>query len=86
MYAELIGDELRSIRNRYKYSLKNIEEITGIHAQTLCEYENGKVKITVFTLERILKAYNMDLYIFFKIIYENTHNLKLNENLQEKRE
>lgn len=77
MYANLIGDELRSIRNRYKYSLKILENMTGIHAQTLCEYENGKVKITVFTLERILKAYNMDLFIFFKNIYEYTHNSKL---------
>lgn len=76
MYTNLIGNELRVLRNRYNYSLKNMEEITGIHAQTLSEYENNKVKITVFTLERILKAYNIDLFIFFKNIYEYTHNSK----------
>ena len=74
MYSNLIGNELRAIRSRNNLSLKEVEEKTGIYAQTLSEYENNKIKIKVSTLEKILKvAYNTDLYIFFKALYENTH-------------
>lgn len=74
MYSNFIGNELRAIRSRNNLSLKDVEEKTGIYAQTLSEYENNKIKIKVCTLEKILKdAYNTDLYIFFKSIYENTH-------------
>lgn len=76
MYSNLIGNELRAIRNRCNYTLKDVEKITGIHAQTLSEYENSKVRITVSTLEKIVKSYGLDLYIFFKTIYEYTHKNK----------
>ena len=75
MYSEKIGNELRAIRSRHNLSLKDLEGLTGIYAQTLSEYENGKIKIKVSTLEKILlTAYKMDLFIFFRNIYENTHN------------
>jgi len=37
------------------------------------EYENNKINIKVLTLEKILKAYDLNLYIFFKNIYEYSH-------------
>lgn len=77
MINELIGNELRSLRGRFNYTLKDVENKTQIHAQTLCEYENNKRKITVFTLNRILcNAYNQELHIFFKNIYEYSHKAK----------
>lgn len=79
-YSTLIGDELRAIRNRYNMSLKELQEKTGIYAQTLSEYENSKVKIKVCILEKILMSgYNIDLLYFFKTIYENTHTLDISE-------
>lgn len=79
-YSTLIGDELRAIRNRYNMSLKELQEKTGIYAQTLSEYENNKVKIKVCILEKILMSgYNIDLLYFFKTIYENTHTLDISE-------
>lgn len=73
MYSKMVGSELCAIRNRLGLSLKNVEKITGIYAQTLSDYENNKVNIKVTTLEKILLAYKLDLFIFFKSIYENTH-------------
>ena len=74
MYSQKIGNELRAIRGRHNFSLKDVEEKTGIYAQILSAYENDKINIKVCTLEKILTcAYNMDLLIFFRTIYENTH-------------
>lgn len=73
-YSVLIGNELRAIRNRHNMSLKELQDKTGIYAQTLSEYENNKVKIKVCILEKILTyGYGIDLFYFFKAIYENTH-------------
>ncbi len=73
-YSALIGNELRAIRNRHNMSLKELQDKTGIYAQTLSEYENNKVKIKVCILEKILTfGYGIDLFYFFKAIYENTH-------------
>lgn len=73
MNSVLIGNELRALRSRMNLSLKDVEQKTGIYAQKLSIYENGKVNIRVCTLEKILDAYNSNLYIFFKDIYEYTH-------------
>lgn len=79
-YSALIGNELRAIRNRHNMSLKELQDKTGIYAQTLSEYENNKVKIKVCVLEKILiNGYGLDLFYFFKTIYENTHNLEPNK-------
>ncbi len=81
-YSTLIGDELRAIRNRHNMSLKELQQKTGIYAQTLSEYENNKVKIKVCILEKILiSGYGLDLLYFFKTIYENTHNSESNESI-----
>lgn len=73
MYSKMVGPELCANRNRLGLSLKDVEKMTGIYAQTLSDYENNKVNIKVTTLEKILLAYKIDLFIFFKSIYENTH-------------
>ena len=73
MYSNLIGNELRAIRSRLNISLNKAQEMTGIYAQKLSEYENSKVNIKVYTLEKILNAYGLNLYIFFKNVYEYTH-------------
>lgn len=74
MYSEMVGNELRALRSRLNLSLRDAQKITGIFAQKLSDYENSKVKIKVYTLEKILIAYGTNLYIFFKSIYEYTHN------------
>ncbi len=73
MNSILIGNELRAVRSRLNLSLREAEKITGIRAQKLSVYENGKVNIKVCTLEKILNSYGSSLYIFFKDIYEYTH-------------
>ncbi len=73
MNSTLIGNELRAVRSRLNLSLREAEKITGIRAQKLSVYENGKVNIKVCTLEKILNSYGSSLYIFFKDIYEYTH-------------
>lgn len=74
MDSEKVGSELRAIRNRLGLSLKDVENSSGIYAQTLSDYENNKVNIKVCTLEKILNVYNTNLFIFFKTLYEYTHN------------
>ena len=73
MNSVLIGNELRALRSRMNLSLREVEQKTGIYAQKLSIYENGKVNIRVCTLEKILKVYNSNLYIFFKTLYEYSH-------------
>ena len=58
MYSNLIGNELRAIRSRNNLSLKEVEEKTGIYAQTLSEYENNKIKIKVIYANKQLRRIN----------------------------
>lgn len=73
MISILIDNELKATRSRLNISLREAEKITGIYAQKLSTYESGKVNIKVCTLEKILNAYDSNLYIFFKGIYEYAH-------------
>ena len=70
---ELISEELRSIRAKYKMSIENVAELAGISKDTLCRYENNQVSMQIGILEKILVAYNEDFDIFFRKIYANKH-------------
>lgn len=73
MYSQLVGNELRSLRGRYNMTLEDLSNKAQISKQKLSDYENNKVKMSVYVLEKIVNSYNIELPIFFKSIYEYTH-------------
>ena len=49
MYSVLIGNELRATRSRLDISLREAEQLTGIHAQKLSIYmKSKKIKNLLF--------------------------------------
>lgn len=65
----MIGKELVLLRIEKGYSIENIVNITNLNKDTLYRYEKGKGN-NFNTLAKILSAYNLDFYIFFKRIYD----------------
>ncbi len=76
MCIEQIGRELKSIRSRNNWTLEKASEITGIHKNTLCLYENNPEVIKLGRLFEILEKYNVDNEIFFKNVCEYIRNFE----------
>lgn len=78
-----IADELRKIRAEKNYSqedvINGINEKNGkrvINVGTLVRYEKGTVVQSLDKLAVILDFYEIDMDIFFKLIYENMYRNK----------
>ncbi len=80
MCIKQIGRELKSIRSRNNWTLEKASEITGIHKNTLCLYENNPEVIKLGRLFEILEKYNVDNEIFFKNVREY---IRQNKNSEE---
>ena len=65
-----IGRELRVIRVKKGLTLKEASKITGVHYNTLSEYENYPERIKLGKLFDLLKSYQIDEDIFFNNICE----------------
>lgn len=72
---EQIGKELKSIRARNDLTLEKASEITGIHKNTLCIYENNPEVIQLGKLFKILDKYGVDNDIFFRDVCEYIHKI-----------
>lgn len=66
-----IGRELKTIRTRKGLTLKEASKTTGVHYNTLCEYENYPERIKLGRLFDLLKRYEINEDIFFSNICEN---------------
>lgn len=51
-----VGNQIRTIRQEKKISLRDFEKITGIARGELSNIETGKRNATLETIERIAKA------------------------------
>ena len=69
----MIGKELVLLRIEQGYSIEKIVDLTNLNKDTLYRYEKGKGN-NFDTLSKILSAYNIDYYIFFKRIYDRMQN------------
>ena len=65
-----VGRELRVIRMRKGLTLKQASKITGVHYNTLSEYENYPEKMKLGKLFELLEKYEVDEAIFFENLCE----------------
>lgn len=77
---ELFGKKIREIRSIYKYTQKDISEITTITTETMRKIENGKVtpnQITLELLSSVLKEDMNQLLLNFRISdYKKFYDVK----------
>ena len=71
--GKLIGAELKSIRTKSNKSIEQASLDLGVHFNTLSKYEKDASDMQLSMLEKILKYYNIDELIFFKVIREYNH-------------
>lgn len=71
--CKLVGEELKSLRNRQNKSIEKVSNDLGIHFNTLSKYEKDASNMTLELLEKVLNYYGIDELIFFKVIREYNH-------------
>ena len=69
--AEIIAKLLKEIRNDTRKSLNLFCNEYSIPTTTLNDIENAKVSAKVFSIIKILTAYNVDIVEFFQKLKEN---------------
>lgn len=70
-----IGKELQKLRIDSDKKVEDLCKENGLNKDTIYKYENGKGN-NFDTLEKILNAYNITYYIFFKRIYDTLQNIE----------
>jgi transcriptional regulator with XRE-family HTH domain len=53
--------KLRELRRRAGLTLKQVEDLTGISASTLCNFERGRLLLPWPRLKKLLQLYRIDL-------------------------
>lgn len=75
--SHLIGEELRSLRNKVNKTAEEVSIDMNIHKNTLYKYEKDATDLPLGLFQKLLKYYNTNELIFFKIIREYNHlNIK----------
>ena len=78
MYLDpkLIAEELKSLRTKKGVSIEEVSENLGIHFNTLSKYEKDATDMKLSLFGKLLKYYDVDELIFFKVIREYNHKEK----------
>lgn len=71
--GKLIGAELRSLRNKNGYQIKEVCKNIGINQTTLYKYERNADNMKLITLKELLSFYKVNEVIFFKVISAYNH-------------
>lgn len=59
---------LKEVRTQRKITLRQLETLSGISIATLCRIEKGQVSPTIFELDRIAVALDVNLWVLVKFI------------------
>lgn len=70
---KLISDELKELRNDSNKTQVEIAKISGVDSSTIVRYERNNVIMQIDTLDKIISAYDMDIFSFFERIIAKTH-------------
>jgi len=70
----VIGDRLRALREKKKFTQGDIEKRTGLHRAHISSVENGRTVPTVETLEKLARALEVPMYQLF---YDGEKSLTL---------
>jgi transcriptional regulator with XRE-family HTH domain len=65
---EVLGVKIREIRNKREWTLKTLEEKSKVNINTLCMIENGKTSPSVYTLQRLARAFDVSIVDFFETV------------------
>lgn len=63
---EAIGVEVRSLRNRFDMTLKDLTEVTGLSPAMISKIENGVASPSLTTLKLLADAFDVSVSVFFK--------------------
>lgn len=63
--AILVGERIRQIRKEYKLSQEKLGEIAQLQSSYIGGVERGERNISLETLEKIIKAFDMPFIEFF---------------------
>ncbi len=61
----VIGDRLRALREKKKFTQGDIEKRTGLRRAHISSVENGRTVQTVETLEKLARALAVPMYQLF---------------------
>ncbi len=70
---ELIGRQIKAIRTSYGMSQMALAEKIGLSFQQVQKYEKGTTRISVFRLQQISDALEVNITAFFTNIVQTTH-------------
>ncbi len=71
-----IAVTLRKLRAEKNITQEELAEKSNINIGTVTRYESGTTMQSLDKLSSILTVYNINLYIFFKDVYENMYRLE----------
>jgi transcriptional regulator with XRE-family HTH domain len=81
MEEQSIGDRIRELRQKLKYTQIDVAKGTGIPQSNLSEFETGKLHPTMVTLKKIAVFFGVSLAHLFGDEVGTIDNLKLNVRL-----
>lgn len=65
---EVLGVKIREIRNKRGWTLKMLEDKSKLNINTLSMIENGKTSPSVYTLQRLARAFDVPIVDFFESV------------------
>lgn len=71
--GKLIGNELRSLRNKNGKTAEDVSNDMNIHQNTLYKYEKDATDLPLGLFQKLLNYYDTNEIIFFKIVREYNH-------------
>lgn len=77
-----IGEQIRILRRQHNMTQKKLSELSGLATITIQQYEANKYKPKVEQLEKIAKAFDINVTTFLD--YEKNTSLKQEEDYMDK--
>lgn len=81
MEEQSIGDRIRELRQKLKYTQVDVAKGTGIPQSNLSEFETGKLNPSMITLRKLAHFFGMSLSNLFDEEIGTIENLKLSVRL-----
>ena len=76
LLKKYIAVTLRKFRAEKHITQEELAEKSGVNIGTVTRYESGTIMQSLDKLSSILMVYKVNLYIFFKDVYENMYRLE----------
>lgn len=73
-FLKAVSSELKILRIEHDDLQEELAEKSGVAMSTISKYEAGDNNMNIEKIEQIIKAYGLDLYIFFARILAKTQN------------